>query len=109
MSLNNLRTEQLTIDGIIDGLLNFTPTIVINNDLEQKRKSVENINASASPAGTSANSQSQVKKGRSRPPKITVSPVSPLPSVSKQKPSLDSIVDCLKRLNDQNNKTFEPC
>ena len=99
LSLDDLRTEQLTIDGIIDGLLNFTHTSVINNDLQQKRKSVENMNASAS-LGTSANSPSQAKKGRGRPPKITVPPVSPLPSVSKQKPTLDSIVECLKKLND---------
>ena len=62
LSLKDLRTEQLTIDGIIDGLLKFTATIVINNDLQQKRKSVENMNVSASSAGTSTNSPSQARK-----------------------------------------------
>ena len=106
LNLSDLHTEQLTIDGIIDDLLNFTPAIVINNDVQQKRKSVENINASASSAGTSTNSPAQVKKSRGRPPKVTVPPVSPLLPTSNQKPSLDSIIDCLKRLSDQNKRLF---
>ena len=95
-SVGDLRERQRTIDGIIDSLLKFTPI----STSQQKRKSIENA-----AAGVNSDSpSSQVKKGRGRPAKVSVPPSSPVPSGSTSGISLDAVVECLNKINDQNKQ-----
>ena len=65
-----------------------------------KRKSIENAAASMN----SNSPSSQVKKGRGRPAKVSVPPSSPVPSGSTSGISLDAVVECLNKINDQNKQ-----
>ena len=100
LSIGDLHEEQVAIDAVIDSLLNFTPTPVPNRIDLQKRNG-ENPNNGIASSGTLNSPSAQVKKGRCRPPKVIVPPTSPLPS-SNQKVSIESVAECIKRLNAQN-------
>ena len=47
---------------------------------------------------------SQVKKGRGPPAKVSVPPSSPVPSGSTSGISLDAVMKCLNKINDQNKQ-----
>ena len=99
-SLEGLRERQLAIDGIINSLLSFTPSSITNNGNQQRRG-----NVAAGVSSMSLNSpSSQAKKGRGRPPKAAVTPSSPAPSGSSCGISLEKIVECLNKINDQNKE-----
>ena len=102
-SLDVLHERQRTIDGIIDSLLNFVPSSTANTGNQQKRNSVGGAAVGVSSV-TSNSPSSQVKKPRGRPPKTTVPPSSPVPSGSNRGVSLETIVECLNKINDQNKK-----
>ena len=85
-------------------LLSFNPVSLKSCGDQQKRKSVENIAAGATSSVTLNSPSSRVKKGRGRPPKVTVPPASPVPSVPAQKLPFESVIECLKEINYQNKK-----
>ena len=101
-TLGDLHEKQRTIDDMISSLLNFTPVPLMNGE-RQRKKSVENIAARATSSATPGSPSSQLKKGRGRPPKVNVS-ASPVTPGSAQKLSFDSIIECIKEINDQNKK-----
>ena len=102
-SLDELQERQRAIDGMIQSLMSFAPSSSTNPDNNQKRNSVGNIAGGVS--SVSSNSPStQVKKARGRPPKSTVPPSSPLPSGPNSGISLDTVIQCLDKINDQNKK-----
>ena len=97
-----LQEEQRNIDVLIESLLNYS-SIPVANCAEQKDK--RNIGT------TAANTPTQVKKPRGRPPKQNLPPPSPTlanssprTSVSDTKPSFGSVIECLKKISDQNKK-----
>ena len=103
VNLDVLREEQRNIDTIIDSLLNYSTNNECGELKEKKRV------GSATTSGSSANTPQQIKKGRGRPPKAITLPSSPVPSISSPnpdvsvtKPSFEVVVECLKRLSDQN-------
>ena len=103
-NLEDLQEEQKNIDTIITSLLNYSTNSVLDSgDLKQKRNSV------SAAAGLTSNATPQAKKTRGRPPKqnnLSSSPVSTAtaqnPTVTELKPSLGTVIECLKRLSDQN-------
>ena len=103
VNLDVLREEQRNIDGIIDSLLNYSANTECGEQKEKKKV------GSATTSGSSVNTPQQTKKGRGRPPKTITLPSSPVtsfpspkPDVSVNKPSFEVVVECLKRLSDQN-------
>ena len=103
LTVSDLKEKQRAIDGMISNLLNFNPVLLMNGEL-QKRKSVGNISADAS-SSTSSSPSSQARKprGPGRPPKVNVPPASPVLPRPAQGIPLDSIIECLKEINDQYN------
>ena len=104
LTMGDLKEKQRAIDGMISNLLNFNPVPLMNSEL-QKRKSVGNISADAT-SSTSSSPSSQAKKprGPGRPPKVNVPPASPVVPRPTQGIPLDSIIECLKEINDQKKK-----
>ena len=103
LTLNELKEKQEAIDGLIDSLLKFTPAPVTNSTHQQRRTSVGNGGINTASAGTSNSpSASQTKKSRGRPPK----PNPPSPGISASAPiyPVNSIVECLNKINEQNKK-----
>ena len=85
---------------MIDSLLNFAPASVTNLNEQQKRTSVGNSATSTSSVSSNSPLSSQVRKGRGHHPKVPSS--SSVHSVSAQKISLETIVECLNKINEQN-------
>ena len=98
-SLDDLHERQRAIDVIIDSLLNFTPSSAANTVNQPKRNSIGGV-SSVSPNSPS----SQGKKPRGRPPKTTVTPSSPVTTGPNSGISLETVVQCLNKINDQNKK-----
>ena len=101
VSLDDLYGRQRDIDGLIDSLLKFVPTST-NTATQQRRGSIGNVSSV-----TSNSPSSQTNKGRGRPRRtqtsVVVPPPSPAPSGSSVV-SLETIVECLNKINDQNKK-----
>ena len=104
VNLEVLQEEQRSIDDIINSLLNYSAASVNKCGEGKEKRSV-----GSAFTNSSTSSPSQAKKGRGRPPKQNLPPLSPVPSVSSPGPSVSSdkqsfgsIVECLKRLSDQN-------
>ena len=104
VNLEVLQEEQRSIDDIINSLLNYSSASVSKCGEGKDKRSV-----GGSFTNSSASTQLELKKGRGRPPKQNFLPLSPVPSVSSTGPpvssdkqSFGSIVECLKRLSDQN-------
>ena len=96
-NIGDLREEQQTIDKLIDSLLTFNPSSPANN--AQRKKSDNNSNI-LSPA--------PANRGRGRPPKVTrITPASPSPVDCEQRPSLETVIECLNKLNGQNKRLLE--
>ena len=101
-SLEDLRERQQAIDGLMDSLLNFTPSSTTNTGNQQRRG-----NTAASNSALTLNSpgpSSQAKRGRGRPPRTAITPSSPATSTANSVISLEKIVECLNQINDQNKK-----
>ena len=103
-TLSDLHEKQRAIDGMIESLLNFSPVLLKNSGEQLRRKSVENINTSARSSVTLNSPSSQVKKGRGRPPKVNIPPASPVATVPAQKLPFETVIECLKEINNQNKK-----
>ena len=104
VNLEVLQEEQRSIDDIINSLLNYSSASVSKCGEGKDKRSV-----GGAFTNSSASTPSEPKKGRGRPPKQNFPPLSPVPSVSSPGPpvssdkqSFGSIVECLKRLSDQN-------
>ena len=104
VNLEALQEEQRSIDILIDSLLNYS-TNSGASCVDQKDKRNRGVTAANTPT------RDQAKKGRGRPPKInlpssTPGPAnsSPKPSVADPNPAFESIIECLKKLSDQNKK-----
>ena len=96
-NIGDLREEQQTIDKLIDSLLTFNPSSPANN--AQGKKSDNNSNI-LSPA--------PANRGRGRPPKVTrITPASPSPVDCEQRPSLETVIECLNKLNGQNKRLLD--
>lgn len=92
--IGDLREEQQSLDKLIDSLLNFSSSSSANVDLQKRRGNI------LSPV--------PVNKGRGRPPKSTnTAPASPSLVNRDQKPSLDTIIECLNKLNAQNKRLLD--
>ena len=94
---DDLREEQQTIDKLIDSLLTFNPSSPANN--AQRKKSGNN---------SSIYSPAPANRGRGRPPKVTrITPASPTPVDCEQKPSFETVIECLNKLNAQNKRLLD--
>lgn len=103
INLEILQEEQRNIDKIIESLLNYSTKPVAECVEPNDKRSL----GTAGTIGTS--NTPQAKKGRGRPPKQNISSSSPVssisspkPAVSNPKPPFDIVIDCLKRISDQN-------
>ena len=93
ISFQEIQSEQEFIDKLIDSLLNTDHATSSYGSISAKNKE---INTPVS------------KRGRGRPAKSCVnSSSSPAPRAADNKLSLDSIVECLQKLNSQNQKLLQ--
>ena len=105
--LNDVVEEQQVIDGLINSLLSFTATSTSNLGEQHRRKSVESAGMTSTSSRSSNSPSAQSRKGRGRPSKVTVPPSTPAPSSPAQNLSLETIVECMKKLNEQNKKLIK--
>ena len=93
ISFQEIQSEQESIDKLIDSLLNTDHATSSYGSISARNKE---INTPVS------------KRGRGRPAKSSVnSSSSPAPRAADNKLSLDSIVECLQKLNSQNQKLLQ--
>ena len=107
-NLDTLHQEQRNIDQIIDSLLSYSPAKVNNSTSDQ------NNTRPSIGRGSSTSSPVQSKRGRGRPTKQNNPPRSPVPTVSSpqsseisQRPSLGTVIECIKKLSEQNKKLLD--
>ena len=100
-NLETLQEEQRSIDVLIDSLLNYSPNSFASSGDQRDRVAA-------------TNTPTQAKKGRGRPPKQNIPSSSPAPgnsgsrsSLGDPKPSFGSIIECLKKLSEQNKKLLD--
>ena len=100
VTLENILEEQLSIDKLVDALLesSLAPPA---SDLQQKNDL--SVSGSRSPAPVSTrNKARQSTQAKTRCP--PVSPSSPLPVSAANKNSFESVVNCIIKLNEQNKR-----
>lgn len=99
ISLQEIQKEQDSIDRLIDTLLNPTQVSSFYEPLSAENKEINSpVVRSPAPA----------KRGRGRPPKLNSSSIpSPVSRTAGCKPSIESVVECLNKLNSQNKKLLE--
>ena len=102
-TLGDLHEKQRAIDGMINSLLNFVPVPLVNTE-QQKRNSVGNISTRTTSSTASSSPSTQAKRGRGRPPRGSAAPTSPVLPGPAQNLPFDSIIGCIKELNDLNKK-----
>ena len=102
VNLEDLQEEQRNIDTLIASLLNYSSNSVASGVDQKEKRNIGVASASTTP---------QARNGRGRPRKQNITPSSPVPtnssrrsSISDPKPSFESIIECLKKLSDQNKK-----
>ena len=105
--VDNVVEEQQTIDDLISSIISFTPTFIPNPEGVQRRKSVESAGTSSTSLRTSSPLSTQTRKARGRPPKAAVYPPSPLPSIPANNISYDTVIECLKKLNEQSKNLLK--
>ena len=103
--LKDVLQEQQEIDGLINSLLSFNPTSTSNTGEQNRRKSVES--AGRSTPQRNINSSTEQVKRRGRPPKETVAPSSSVDLSTGKNICFETIVECMKKLNEQNKKLIK--
>lgn len=98
-TIDGLREEQVNIDRLIDSLLKDNPVSSVS--VSSKNRNSENNVPLASPVTTN--------RGRGRPPRVNTrnNPASPLPGLPDKNASLEVVIECLNKLNNQNKRLLD--
>ena len=91
LSLQNIREEQQSLNQAIESLLCFVPAASSSATVSKNK-----IDATHTPVHSN--------RGRGRPSKIRVPPSSPVPTNLSREPALESIIECMNKLNEQNKR-----